>query len=325
VRGIFSQTVCLLADDRCQLEDLAAALTAARYEVRSPRATPDPDSWAFGGLSVLVPYRPEVNGYIAIDLVERPWPDAMGNPAEQSQVFGAWAMGNFGPFAYPGGLQRAVQQAWGWAEAGDVVAAHTRFARVRLSYVFGAGRDAKILPPDWSPLPELAFVNDLVRTLLSAHGVLCYFNPNGEVLATAETFGRTLEDCRRGHHLPLDLWSNVRFVRLSEELGLMDTVGNGQLEIPDLEAAFPIAEYDPNDVAYYLRNLSLYVLESGATVADGDRIDGPNEGDLGWIARGPLDQGTLDPPRALLRVYPARHAEWVAEVLGLEAEKGATN
>ncbi len=33
----------------------------------------------------------------------------------------------------------------------------------------------------------------------------------------------------------------------------MDTVGNAQLEIRDIEAVFPLAEYDPGDIDYYLR------------------------------------------------------------------------
>lgn len=317
-RGLFSQTACLLTDNRCRLSDLAAALAAAGFEIRSPARPPDADSWPFGGASIVVPYRPEVNGAIAIDLVEHEWPDTMGNPQTESMVFGAWAMGHFGPFAFPGGLHRAAQQAWGWPAAGDAVARHAGFVRVRLSYVFAAGPEAKVLPPDWDPLHELRFVNEIVRALLAATGVIGYFNPNGEVLASAESFRSILEDCRTGDHLPLDLWSNVRFVRLSEDLGLMDTVGNAQLDIPDVEAIFPLAEYDPNDVAYYLRNLTLYVLQSSTPLVDGESLDGPNESDLGWTARGPFDQGLLDPPRELLRVYPARYEQLVQSVLPAE-------
>jgi hypothetical protein len=217
-------------------------------------------------------------------------------------------------------LNRAVQQAWGWPQAADVVAKHTSFVRIRFSYVFGAGSEAPVMPSDWEPLPELAFMNEIVRALLAVPGILCSFNPNGEVLLPPRDFERIVETCRAGGHIPLDVWTNVRFVRLEDDLGLMDTVGNTQLEIPDFEAIFPLAEYDANDVAYYLRNVSLYALKPGASIADGDRIDGPHESDLGWVVRGPLERGTLDPPREVLRLYPSRHEARVHAATGQEDE-----
>ncbi|MDJ0847938.1 MAG: hypothetical protein QNK04_06055 [Myxococcota bacterium] len=39
----------------------------------------------------------------------------MGDPQREPLLMGAWSMGHFGPFAYPGGLERAAQQCWGWA------------------------------------------------------------------------------------------------------------------------------------------------------------------------------------------------------------------
>lgn len=314
-RGFFTQGTVVLTDGRCTIADLAEALGAAGYLVRWPDAPPDPASWPFGGPTVVVPYRPEVNGSVAIDLVDHPWPDSMGDPEGESMVFGAWALGHFGPFAFPGGLKRAVQQAWGWPGAADVVAKHTSFVRVRFSYVFGAEPDTPVMPADWEPLAELALMNEIVRALLGVPGVLCSFNPNGEVLLPPDDFGRIVDECRAGGHVPLDVWANVRFVRLDEDFGLMDTVGNAQLEVPDFEAIFPLAEYDANDVAYYLRNVSLYALKDGASIIDGDSIDGPQENDLGWILRGPLERGTLDPPRELFRICPNRDKARIRAVI----------
>lgn len=59
----------------------------------------------------------------------------MGDAKSDPMTFGAWSMGYFGPFAYPGGLTRAIQQPWGWAAARDVAPTHRGFDRIRSSYV----------------------------------------------------------------------------------------------------------------------------------------------------------------------------------------------
>ena len=41
----------------------------------------------------------------------------------------------------------------------------------------------------------------------------------------------------------------------------MDTVGNGQFDLPDLEAAFPVDTIEPPDVHRFLRNTTLYLLD----------------------------------------------------------------
>src|SRR5690348_15974969 len=114
--------------------------------------------------------------------------------------------------------------------------------------------------------------------------------------------------------MPLPLWMNIRFFNLSDALGFMDTVGNGQLEIRDVEAVFPSAEYDPRDIDYYLRNVTHYLLGLGHEIQSGDEIDGPGESNLSWTTEA-LDQGVVEPPRRVLRLYPKASTKAVQTAL----------
>ena len=82
--------------------------------------------------------------------------------------------------------------------------------------------------------------------------MLGYLTRTARCYATTPN-SQSLERVREQDLVPMPLWMNVRFYNLNDEIGLMDTVGNGQLDISDVEAFFPKSEYDPNDVANYLR------------------------------------------------------------------------
>src|SRR5215471_719040 len=92
-KGIISQGVCLLTDGRTTIADVRSTVERAGFQVA--REIEAQESWCFGGPAVLIPYRPEVKGAAAIDVVDRPWPDAMGDPKSDFTVFGAWSMGQF--------------------------------------------------------------------------------------------------------------------------------------------------------------------------------------------------------------------------------------
>lgn len=311
-KGFFTQCVCLLTDGQTTIAHVKAALEARRVSVvkEAPAAQ---DVW-FGGPSLLVPFRPEANGYVNIDVVDAAWPDHMGDPKTETMLFGAWSMGHLGPHAFPGGLARAAQHAWAWEPGKRVAAAHKGFIRIRLSYVFGASGKASVYPDDCDPVAELTSLSKLVLALFDAPGVLCYFNPNGEVLLGRDGFVETFHGAHAAGKLPLQLWSNVRVFRISDDFGFMDTVGAAQLDLPDVEAAFPASEYEPGAVDYYLRNVTIYLLESGKQIGDDEPIDGPDETDLGWSTKS-LENGLIDPPRPVLRLFPARHADAIGDAL----------
>lgn len=301
-KGFYSQGVCLLTDGQTTLKDIKRALQKEEFEIGKEVSAGD--NWCFGGPTIVVPYLPEVNGYVAIDLVNQHWPDSMGDPKD-SMVFAAWSMGQFGPLTYPGGLERAGQHSWTWEQGRTIAQQHRGFIRIRLSYIFGGREDTPVLPEGYDPLAEMNFLSRLVLALFPAPGVLCYFNPNGEVLSDRAGFREVWSECKHQRKIPLSLWMNVRFYNLSEQFGFMDTVGNGQLDVADVEAAFPHGQYDPGDVDYYLRNVTHYLLESGRDIQTGEPIDGPGESNLSWTTE-LVDDGALQPPRRTLRLFPSK-------------------
>lgn len=256
------------------------------------------------GPALLVAYRPEVHGNVAVDIVDRRWPDHMGDPKKEAMLLGAWSMGFFGPFTYPRGLQRAVQQSWRWKEAGAAVQKHTAFVRLRTSYIYGAERDAKVLPPDYNADHELRFLTRLASAMLECPGALCYFNPSGEVVLPKPVFKGSAEHHAQQELPPLDLWCNVRLFQLGDGWLLMDCVGNMQLDIVDIEVGFPQSLCSPKEIDRFIRDLSLYILNNGDVIKDGDDVNGP--GNVRWQAKR-FENGMSDPPRTTLRFLPCEH------------------
>jgi hypothetical protein len=311
-KGFFTQGVCLLTNGQTTVDSIKSALRQQRFEIA--KESPAQENWAFGGSMLVVDFLPEVNGYAAVDLVNQPWPDSMGDPKSDSMTFAAWSMGHFGPFAFPGSLARARQHPWAWQPAQSVAESHRGFIRVRISYVFGANKDAPVMPAAYDPVAEMMFLSQAALALLKAPGVICYFNPNGEVLRDYDSFRQVWDACTEQQKMPLPLWMNIRFYNLSEKLGFMDTVGNGQLEIRDVEAAFPSAKYNPGDIDYYLRNVTHYLLGLDREMRSGEEIDGPGESNLSWTME-VLDQGVIEPPRRVLRLFPKASSKAVRTAL----------
>jgi hypothetical protein len=296
-KGFFTQGVCALLSRPATLDEIEPLLREFQIVGRiDDAATPD-----LGGPSFTVAFRPEVNGYLTVDCQDRPWPDHMGDPQREPMLFGAWSMGHFGPLAFPGNLQRAAEQSWGWDRAKAVPGQHRAFVRVRSSYLFGASDDAKVFPPDYDPLAELLFVTRVARALLRLPSALAYFNPNGETLHTADTIDDSLDFHAQRGLPPLDVWGNVRLFNPDNGWLLMDTVGMGQLDRPDCEACFPNGRYDPREVDNFFRNCSAYLLEHGEIIEDGDTMNGP--GDVNWRAQH-VEETLSPPPRRGLRWFP---------------------
>ncbi len=296
-KGMFTQCACILLQRVVPLDAMAAALAPFGKLNRGPDGT----DWRVSGPALVVPFRPDVNGQVAIDVVAECWPDRMGDPQSDATLFGAWAMGNFGPFTFPGGLERAGQQCWSWKAGPTIAGRHKAFLRVRSSYVFGGDPDAPVLPADYDPLAELDFVTDLASSLLDLPTALCYFNPGGEVLRDA----RGLRDIRtwsKGNDLPaLEAWINVRMFNAPDNWVLMDTVGNQQLDLPDIECCFPGGQFDYPEIDGFLRHVTLYLLRQGDIVEEGDTMDGP--GGVRWQVRR-FNMGIAGPPRPTLRWFP---------------------
>ena len=315
-KGFYTQGISVLLDKETALDSVADCLR--EYKVVKRRD--ETQDWVFGGPTVIVSYRPDVNGYVAVDVVNHPWPDDMGDPKTETMVFGAWALGQFGPCAYPGNLKRAALQSWHWPEGKSVPQRHTGFIRVRSSYVFGTESEAPIMPRDYDALHELLFVTRIALALLSLPDAICYFNPNGEVLQTAEGIDTLLSRQATTGLRPLEAWSNVRLLKLEEydPWLVMDTVGMSQLDVCDHEAAFERGRYNLSEVGNFLRNASDYVLEKGPVIKDRDTMDGP--GGIRWQGA-TFETPICDPPREVIRWLPMDKSLPPKKLLGHFANK----
>jgi hypothetical protein len=296
-KGFFTQGSAVLLSRQVSLNEVCECLKDYQIAKRI-ESSDDPN---FGGASAIIAYKPEVNGYVSVDVFPAPWPDHMGDPKEDAMLFATWSMGHFGPHTYPGGLKRACQQAWRWPEAKSLVPKHVAVIRLRMSYVFGAGKDSPVMPNDYEPQHELSFLTKLVSSFSSLDAALCYFNPNGEVVVPFDQFADSLEHCATHQLPPLDLWSNIRLFNVDETWKLMDSVGNPQLEILDHEVAFPQGLVDPQEVDHFIRNATAYILTNGDVIKDGDTMDGP--GNRRWQAKR-FENSISDPPREVLRWLP---------------------
>lgn len=311
-KGFFSQCFCLLTNSTITIDDLRQHLSPYSFELVGERDTFP--NWQLSGPSLLYQYRPEVNGSVSLDVVDQPWPDSMGDPKADPMTFAAWSMGHFGPFNFPGSLSRACQHCWVQPEAKHLAESHNGFIRLRISYVVGADDSALVLPTDYDPLAELMFLSDLAMTLMEMPSVLGYFNPNGEVLRTYHGFVSEWNHFQQHDTVPLPLWTNVRFFTLTDQILLMDTVGNRQLDVDDLQAIAPGASFKPSQIDAYLRNVASYLLESKPNLKTCEAIDGPNETNLTWRIDNMEEAGTA-PPRAVIRLTPKAHQKAIKAAL----------
>lgn len=296
-KGLFSQGLVVLLSNLATLDEIEELLDGFGKPSRKPASA----NWEFGGPAIVVPYRPEANGYVSLDLVEQAWPDDMGHPQQNPVLFACWSMGHFGPCTFPLNLARALQQSWHWPDAKQYVPGHHAFIRLRSSYIFGSGEDAKCLPQDYAPFPELQFLTRIVDALMRHPHALAYFNPGGEVLMARKGLDDALQFAKTHSLPPLDIWSNVRLFNFADGWLLMDSVGMGQLDLPDQEACFRKETFLPNQVANFLRNAALYLLNHGEVIKDGNTMDGP--GNCRWQAKSFAD-GLSSPPRRVLRWLP---------------------
>ena len=314
-KGFFSQSACILLSRPLDLNEIAGLLTGFQI-VKQVEPSAEPH---MGGPGLIVAYRPEVNGYVNVDVRTGKWPDHMGDPKSDVMLFGAWSMGHYGPFTFPGGLSRATQQLWAWPEGKNVVEKHEAFVQVRASYIFGADKDAKVLPADYDALKELYFLMQLSLALLKHSAALAYFNPSGEVLRNQKLIVESLDYHQKNDIPPFELWCNVRLLNPNNGWMIMDTVGMGQFDLPDLEACYPANKYQSQDVDYFLRNCSLYLLKNGEVIKHRDTMNGP--GGINWQAFHAQKELSA-PPRRLIRWFPLDGSRAPSEMLAEPPKPG---
>jgi hypothetical protein len=296
-KGIFTQGVALLLSRAVTLDEIEPLLA----DFKILRRTEASKSKEIAGPGLTISFRPEANGVAVIDLQNERWPDHMGDPKDEPMLFAAWTMGHYAPYTFPGNLDRAVQQAWTWKEAGAAVAEHQAYIRIKVTYVGRAKPNSPVLPSDYQAEPELQFLVR-VATALAAHpAVVAYFNPAGEVLRTPAALSEELAYHQQENLPSLGLWSNARVFNPNNGWLFMDTIGMEQLDIPDQEACFRKDSYDLNEVGGMLRNICLYRMQRGDVFKTGNTMDGA--GGVRWRVFH-VEESLAPRPRQVLRWFP---------------------
>ncbi len=303
-KGMLTQCTCVLLDAAPAVSDLVRTLDG--FDVlHETQAAEGAQGWAFSGPSVIVAYRREVNGLVQVDIVDQPWPDSMGSISDsEGMLFGAWAIGHFGPCTFPGALERAVLHSYTWPEAHDVASRHRAFLRCRSSYVFGSNHDAPVRPENYDAIDELRFVSELQLALMALPGALAGFNPNGELLLPGERLERCLDRDAGGRGLAVDAWVNVRMFRPTDLGGdwlVYDSVGMGQLDVIDHEAVLPFHHASTEYVPGLIYSMAAYDAEKGGVLGPGDTAT--DSGGCNWHAD--VDgEALMIPQRTVLRWSP---------------------
>ncbi len=360
LKGFFTQSAVVLLERPASLDAVADLLGGEQAGITRVAGDPlggdDPglvrhpaDAY---GPRLLVPFPPvhpngdmpsADRGVAAVDVVHVPWPDGMGDPDDpgdgQMALFAAWAGGQFGPGAFPDNLVSAVDQAWHWPEAANEVPKHRAFLRILTTYAVGSAVDEPALPEDYSPIHELTFATFLADRFLDLPGAVGYFNPTGCTVWPRASFRETIAFHQQHRVPPLPLWTNVRLMRADAFLeaagadasaegnggwSVMDTVGNGQLDLPDVELILRPDRWDLTDADGLLRNLSLELL-GGWPVKTGDLVPGPAPADAQPASGPPADEvpwrvticedGVSAPPRPTVRLIAQDGSEPPAALL----------
>lgn len=312
-KGLFTQSACVLLSKPTSLDAITPLLSDFKIAKRIDEVT-EP---VLGGPSLIIAYRPEVNGYANVDVRDITWPDHMGDTKSEPMLFAAWSMGHYGPYAFPGGFRRAKEQLWAWPEGKQIAEAHKAFINIKTSYIFGADKDARVAPADYDPLPEMQFVTRLALALLKHPDALAYFNPNGEILRSAAKVQESLDYHQQQQLPPFDVWVNVRLFNPNNGWMIMDTVGMEQLDLPDLEVCMPAKTYNLQEVSRFLRNSSFYLLTKGEVIKHHDTMDGP--GGIRWQAHHELKE-LCPPPRRRIRWFPLDGSKPPADMLASEVK-----
>jgi hypothetical protein len=285
------------------------------------------ESWEFCSAAAVAEYQPESDSHVVIDVVEHAWPDDMDFETPDSLLHAAWKTGNFGAHTFPGSLERAVEQSWVWPDGKESAPKHSGFIRLRISYAFGEsdadtedadteGEDSEyeesdiVLPDDYDPVKELEFLVKQAGKLLALPQALCYFNASGEVLRDRATFDESVQLCEEHEVPPIDLWSNIRLFRFDDDWAMMDSVGNGQLGLDDIETCFYSEAYNFNTVDQLIRMVSMLSM-SGEEFEEGESVE--DESGQSWTVSFHEDS-LCDPPRYVLRLLPDDGRELPAQL-----------
>ncbi|MDB6075460.1 MAG: hypothetical protein JWO89_3100 [Verrucomicrobiaceae bacterium] len=276
MKGLFTQGVAVLFSEPPSLAQLRGLLEDYEITSENPLGT---SHWETESASFRIACRPEVGGYCLLDIVSRSWPDHLSNSEREPSLYTAWSMGHFGPFASSGSLARAIEHAHRWQHAAQLAPQHLAFVRMRIGYILGNGQGG--LPPEYDSLPELEWLIRLARHVSKHARSLAYFNPNGEVLLTPDDLQKVLDDAAHSEAPPLEAIVNVRLANLAG-WQLVDTIGMGQLDLPDQEIVCPLGVSSSEELSAFLFDAAYHMATTEVPIVTDNSTTGP--GGTEWVA-----------------------------------------
>jgi hypothetical protein len=302
----FTQSAYILLKYAPTPDEINTILNTQEFSVTKHEHGTDLLTVATASVVFEVAFQAEKSASVLIDIMRGPWPDTISR--EDPVLFVSWHAGAFGRFAYPGCLERALQECRIWPEANRVVKQHTALLRLRVASKHEP--DAREMPGKGIGFEELLFLTRLLLAFDRLSGVLGYFFPGGEALCSRETLSATWQYYTNNNRKPFDLWLmwiNRRLVRTNEEpdWAIIDIVGLHQIGVTDLEACFQHIRYRPDQVATWLLNVASYLFENGPIIQDGNTLTGP--GGINWKAHS-YESSLQFPPRSVLCLRPLDNA-----------------
>ncbi len=285
---LFSQSSYLLLDRPVAIDAVERALASIPGARRMNR---DADastgfSW-MGGESMIVEMKDPRPRVLTVDAIDRRWPDAMGDPEKEPELFAAWVAGAFGRGVFPGSMERAALFSWHFQEAKEAVRRHAAFVRVRLL----AAAD------DEDPKEDPIWCARIAAALGGLPGVLAYFNPAGEILASPSSLAESIEHWESTGQLPLHLLANIRMTGVPghAEWRVFDIVGLGQFGFPDQEVVARADRYQMSEVTRFIYSIAHHLF-TGTRFNDRDTADGPS----GTVLQAHLDVDSFNPPARMV-------------------------
>jgi hypothetical protein len=106
-----------------------------------------------------------------------------------------------------------------------------------------------------------------------------------------------LNDSKQKNLPPFEAITGFRYYKVSEGWALADTVGMGQLDLPDHQISCPMERFDLNELGSFPLNTALYMLRTGAKFETGHTADGP--GGQPWRVE-VRESAFAPPPRKVL-------------------------
>src|SRR5260370_9343702 len=190
-KGYLTQSACVLLEYTLTSDQIEQAIKDHNFSLtKYDRGT---DLLTLASASVVIDVASHLNAQssVMIDIMSGPWPDRIPDKDQDSVQFLSWHAGAFGPYAYPGCLERALQECRTWATTSKEVQRHTAWIRLRAWHADTTRKDDSSIPENYHAIEELAFITRLLLALDKLPGVIGYFFPGGEALCSRETLSQT--------------------------------------------------------------------------------------------------------------------------------------